>query len=775
MSSKHKKHAPGHITSAELKARVERALHEGRSQQALDLARQLYKREHTPEYQELVKKASLARARHLHEQGYNQDAATLLETAVQIDPDNPAWLQTLAEPLARCGGIQKALALVSALLDVPARAKIQAHAADAALQQKGGRALVPAAMQPDFDRIIQAFREVETGQDDKVRTTLQGIGLRSPFLEWKLLLRGLQAYYLNDDPRALENWQRLDPERLPARLAAPFRAQIDPAFRSAQPPATQTALHRQIERLQASTVVQQLRSLRSTMAGRNGLAAAFRQLDGLLPVVRQQAPQLVPRLARFFYWAMLKTGPDDILRYRRIFGAPADDPNFHRLQAVALERGSDLEGAHEAWKDYEKEVARFPWPAEEVKRARALIWLHMGENAQQVPSKKQVARMPAFLRDYPDRPEPLDPPAEKCFRKSLELAPDLLPAHEALFQHEIHEERLAHAIKAGQALLEKFPDHVPTLEKLAKLFLDKEKPQESLELLQRALKNNPLNRQLRSQVATAHLHCARAAVEAREFDEARRHYQLALEFEDRQRPTFILCKQAACEFKAGETARAEKLVQEARSGAPSALAVSFSMLIEVSRLKLPKPLKTRFEKEFTEGLGQPAQPVDVVELVELAMSHHVSGVQYTGSKTHFKKVQTYAEKARTRLAFTEDQLERICQALIGLEAGVRSIKGYLRLGQTRYHNNPVFDLLEMEFEAKDSPDLLHVVSSRYRMEEITRKISALPEGPRKESLQKRMDQLKQLIDAMSPLGGMPFPPFFDIFDPFGDDDDDDER
>ena len=56
---------------------------------------------------------------------------------------------------------------------------------------------------------MQAFAQVQAGQDEAARETLQPIGLRSPFLEWKVLLRGLIAYYQSDDVRALDNWQRL--------------------------------------------------------------------------------------------------------------------------------------------------------------------------------------------------------------------------------------------------------------------------------------------------------------------------------------------------------------------------------------------------------------------------------------------------------------------------------------------------------------------------------------------------------------------------------------
>src|SRR5262249_28189033 len=133
-----------------------------------------------------------------------------------------------------------------------------------------------------FDRVRLAFQQAEQGQDEPARATLQEIGLRSPFLEWKVLLRGLQAYYHSDDARALENWQRLAPDRVPARLAAPFRCQIDPAYRAAQPPATQAAMQTQLDRAQGSVLPQELRRLRQAMNGKETLAAAFRQAEALL-------------------------------------------------------------------------------------------------------------------------------------------------------------------------------------------------------------------------------------------------------------------------------------------------------------------------------------------------------------------------------------------------------------------------------------------------------------------------------------------------------------
>src|SRR5262245_42314589 len=198
---------------------------EQRFQHALELARQEFKHAPTPANRQLLFDAALGRARQLREKGATREAAAVLRAQLDGTGLPDALKPQLVEELALCGEAQAALGLVGAgdqqMLD-----RILAALADVAVrQQKVGRSLLPESLRPDFDRILTAFEQLEAGRDDAVRDALQLIGLRSPFLEWKLFLRGLQAYYQNDDARAIENWQRLRTERLPARLAAPLRFQ----------------------------------------------------------------------------------------------------------------------------------------------------------------------------------------------------------------------------------------------------------------------------------------------------------------------------------------------------------------------------------------------------------------------------------------------------------------------------------------------------------------------------------------------------------------------
>src|SRR3954454_24526440 len=111
LAKKHKK-KHGHVTvqtGADLRARVERAQREGRTQQALELAKQLHKSEPTPAHLELLRAAYLGRPRQLRGQGNTRDAVTVLEAARRYGEGDPAWLEQVAGELALCGDPRAAL------------------------------------------------------------------------------------------------------------------------------------------------------------------------------------------------------------------------------------------------------------------------------------------------------------------------------------------------------------------------------------------------------------------------------------------------------------------------------------------------------------------------------------------------------------------------------------------------------------------------------------------------------------------------------------------
>jgi tetratricopeptide (TPR) repeat protein len=750
---------------------------EGRFQQALELAKQAYKQEPTSARLDLLKKAYLGRAKQLREQGHGQDAAITLEAALRIDA-GPAWLEQVARELAQSGAARLALELAERLppetASIPA---IRAHAADGAmLLDAAGREQLPAALQADFDRVRMAFKQVEQGQDERARATLQEIGLRSPFLEWKVLLRGFQAYYQNDDPRALENWQRLSPDRLPARLAAPFRCQIDPRYRAAQTTATQAAMQKHLDQVQGSVIVHELRRLRQAMNGKETLASAFRQAEALLPLLRREAPQLVPRLATCFYWAATETGPDDVRRYSRVFGAPALDPHFHRLNALAYDRVRDPVAAHPHWLAYEKDVAGHPemFPDGQAGRARAEIWLHMGRNAAAVPSKKKLAKLPRYLRGNPNLPKPLDPPPDRCFEKAIELAPDQIEPYAELFEYQVEESNLPKAAKAAKRLLDRFPDHAPTLEAFGDVRLKEKKYKEALGLFQQALRGKPLDRELRQRVANAHLFQAREELADGDFDAARQHYQQALALEGESRQWTIHLRWAACEFKAGDDARAEELLRQASAGAPHPLAVSFRMLTEALRMKLPKSVKSRFEQEYKAGIAAPAAPAATANLVEHLAELKGLDVTYTGMKSHETAILRYVNKGQNA-GWAAREIEAVVRALFRLKS-LAPARRFLSKATRRFRTDPVFPFLQAMSHFLEGPEGMPYYDVRWFLNEAERLAEQQPPGVQRTQLLDDIHKHQEMLNVLSPLGpmGNVFDGFFGFEDDYDDDDDFDD-
>ena len=494
-------------------------------------------------------------------------------------------------------------------------------------------------------------------------------------------------------------------ERLPARLAAPLRFRIDAAYRAAQPVETQTALQKQGDALEGSGAVRLLRVVQGSLVNEEQLPQAFRQAEQLLPALRQEAPQLVPRLASCFYWAIVTHGqPEDMGRYRRVFGEPSEDLQFDRLQALVNEHIVQLQEAHTHWQHYEKWVAAHPerWPGGAGQpRPRPGMGTH-GAQCGQHP-RRQGAGHPAAVPAQPSGPsEAAETAGREVFRAQRGVAPDRLQSYETLlrFYQEKNEDRKAE--KVARRLLERFPDHVPTLVALSDLQMQHHAHAEALALAQQALKLNPLDRTLRAKVHTARLFNARAHAEAGRFDEARAEYRTALALADGANNGPVLCKWAACEFKAGDLARAEELLQQATQESGNRLAVAFSMLIETIRLKLPRQLKQRFDQEFNAGLAEPPTAAGAVNLVDTAAAHRLAGITYVGQKTHEKKVLAYVEKARNA-EFTEDQLEKLCGALLGLRA-LPAARKFTQLGQERFPNNPYFPFFEAESYLVAGPD-----------------------------------------------------------------------
>jgi tetratricopeptide (TPR) repeat protein len=389
----------------------------------------------------------------------------------------------------------------------------------------------------------------------------------------------------------------------------------------------------------------------------------------------------------------------------------------------------------------------------------------MGHNAAKLPGAGKVARLPRYLREEYDL-KPLRPSAEQCFQRAAELAPDLLEPFEALFEYHCGEGHQGKAATAARQLLKRFPDHVPTLEALGDFYARNDDQAEALELFERALRSNPLDRQLRSKATAAHLANARLLAVAKSVEPAREEVQAALTLAGGVPDLVYLCRAAAVELKAGAEARAEELLADARQRG-SDLLVAYRMLTEVARLKLPKPLKTRFEGEFAAGLAGPPSGTAAARLLDVTRTLTISP-PYIGQKVHQKKVLTYLERTK-RAEFTEEELHRTCAALVHLKS-VRLAQFYLDRGIDDFPKNPQFPYMEALLHFRKGPENLQVWVIRPLLERAERLARALPPTP---ELTRMLDDIAERTKALAAANPFAMDYFGDFFD-FEDEDDDED-
>jgi tetratricopeptide (TPR) repeat protein len=383
----------------------------------------------------------------------------------------------------------------------------------------------------------------------------------------------------------------------------------------------------------------------------------------------------------------------------------------------------------------------------------------MGEKALDVPTGQDRKRLPQCLRD--DLPPPLKPTAEECFRRALALNPDLVSAREELVKLYLERDKPDRAEKAAREALKRHPEHPWFLEQLSDFCLGKGNASEALEFATRAVRANPLGRELRSKLAYVHLVVAREMTCADRLDEARLHYEagLAVEPTESEKPS-ILLRWAACEFKAGNPGRAEELLAQARAAGGTPLALAFGMVVEVGRLKLSAELKQHFEQDFAAGLAAPVDPESVVQAAYYTGMLQGIDKPYPGMKTHDKKVMDYVKKAK-KCEFTERQYSTLIAGLEDRDARML-FQHFVRRAQKAFPNSPRFVLAEIGLLCGQA-DKRHVPV--WTLEPLVRKARRLVDAMPREDLSrdefaKLIEQAEEVLEALNPFGfgfrGSPF-------------------
>jgi hypothetical protein len=585
------------------------------------------------------------------------------------------------------------------------------HIVDQAVRFKNP-AMAPEAERPAIQAVLKAFHTYSQKDDEVAKAALNEIGMTSPLIEWKLLLRGLMAYDANDDARALENWRRLDASRLPSRLAAPFRAKLDAEFVMSLHPSVAARLPDQFARLQGNPLMDSLHLLRKELSGaQKKLSKCFQILEKLSGLVRTQQPKLWARLAEILYWSITKQGePEDMPKYLRIFGRYPSDPDFHRINAMGYEHNVIPE-AITYWTKYEQWLATKPAavPATLVNNIRGKVLLHIvgliEEGNQQGGAPNDL--MEAFRMIMGGRADPtaygLDaklklPDPIKYLEAAQKLAPDdediTVGYVEALFERGQGE----NALITADTYLAGYPDSLPVLKTAFMVASTEHEYVKCYEYAGDMFRINPLDPESMDRLLVTRFIVTQHQLIKGELTEAKKLLSLEIPQKNSWLEAAFGVFKVLLAWKQKDAALAQDELTKAREVQDNAAVVKFLLGTMMGLMKFKPAERKPYEAELAE-MWKTTLPYEHVEkLFKLFIFWQIYGLDFRGLAANQKKTQASLLEALS----LDPKLEEanVVPFAQGISLGFKDEKfaiKYLETAAKRFPKSFHFPLLLAEF------------------------------------------------------------------------------
>ncbi len=423
------KHRAGHGAAGQLQ-HAHRSLEKGDFRQALKDAKVGYRRQPGPETRQLLEQAYLARGRQLYRAGLQVESRAVIESLLEIGPSEDSVRKELPELLVALGLFNRIAAVSGVDSSIEEGSPYYIAAVDhAVLRPDNAPPSLPAVRQ-GAKTIRQALSALEAGDEAEAMAALKDVARTSPLADWKYFVRGLAAYYRQDADEMPANWNRLDAGRFAARIAAALKFFADQDTVPTDDVRMADALARLNGGILGKPELAQLQTLQGYVA-----AGRWREMVKLLPAVNQSLrhidPTMAQRLAADLYATVVLKGKPAVLRkLAMLIEPPPIDPHWNRGLAMAWELYGDddcvadneLAQAERYWRAYLDDLAHLEslLPAERT-LARALVYTRLGQMLAEMSGPMCST---CQVRHDPD--EDVKARAVDCFEEALTLSPALL-------------------------------------------------------------------------------------------------------------------------------------------------------------------------------------------------------------------------------------------------------------------------------------------------------------------------------------------------------------
>lgn len=701
----------------------------GKYREAVAAFKEMLRQEQRPEWIEALAEAYAGRARGLADKGMFKEAAVIWRNRAESCDRflaEPAYIELLFQS----GQIESALQLLQEQRQqIEERGYLPRLRLLCAVQVLAGQEalldLFPAddSLCRDFPAALAALQAYCSGQDAEMEQQLRAIPFRSPFRDFRQILKALSL--LGRDASAADSLLgRVDAGSAFHALSITIRVSQAPNPEFLRRYQSMGAAERRFATALKGWSAQQLR-----------LTQELHQLgdrpsaDGLLRFLLRNKEILGGEYVREIAMRILVFHPRGVAAYIKSLGQL---PRFHRdrIAALRVEEDGLPHEIFNVWYD----VCSF---------------LDKSELSQDQENSFIEALILRRMTRQWLRSEPLNPPALAALERALKCDPDDQPSYLELIRLYRREHKLKEARRLLDEALSRYPEDTEVLTEAVETAIAGSAFKKAARFARRALDLDPINPRVRDILLNSHLAHARKQIQQKKIPLARRELEEAANWaRTEQAQGRIDLARGILELSGGDREVAHRCFLSGFERTGGGLAGRFQLLMEAGRMGRPMATVVKQAR-----LPTPPRPATREQILALIHALSESADEDEGNLAEALACLDGPLKRAAKLEFSLTEMERLCETWLRLDQQDLRTR-YARAALKRWHDTPVFVFHQLD--AKQDMFILLSPAERRRLE-------AAYEGARADGDMRTVHRIAELLDAGSPF----MAPDDEPFDPFG--------
>ncbi len=657
---------------------LERLISKQKYKDAVKQAKLIHKAEATPQSHRQLEWAYFLRAQQLLRAGMPASAVEVSRHLLDFGVTDAKLVEDFSPLLVKLGLAQDAFRIQGRLESPESQSRLLLLVADQTV-------LHPERSQPSSPEVgqeaalvRQALEALYAADEATALGLVRDIARSSPVSEWKLLVRGLAAFYRGDHGETQANWSRLDPERAPQRIARHLQ-------KLQQGQSEKDAVGTDFAELEGlvygERILPRLREL-SDLVAKDRWVDVLRRITSLRLSLGAVDPRLAEKLTSSLLAPLLEhatsldyTSGTRLLReFTQVAEPLAIDPRWNRLWALTWERPLDgTSVAIEYWTKYIADLENCTaLKAEQRPLAQALVWKHLAQlYLAELDDRSEEDEDLDFDDDFEDEDEyalemdedQLVQHATTCIERSLRLAPGHRPTYDLLVEVCRMSDEPERLTEAKQRILKVFPDDVDTLVEMVMELHRRDEPEPALEVLSRARRLKPLDESLVAMETMIRTSLARCLALQKRWDEGRAQFAAMEQLRpDELRSYFYLAKKAIFETKAGQGDLADRYEREAAALLPEPVPLWLSLHVESIRFRLTKATQKHYAELWKKELKKKCRSETAGAMASFLTAFLALEIDYDGRNRDATEVLKYLQRT-ARLNYRLEDLEDVCEFL----------------------------------------------------------------------------------------------------------------